>query len=96
MNVHFDTIVCQNTTAFVGMDVRFCTMKIHDSMIICKQTMFSIVVVHLAIVQSGFCICMITGHPMRTVLHKYKFTFCCCNSGTTKHKAHTSQYPDTL
>ena len=32
MNVDFAMIFCQNTSTFVGMDVRFCTMKIHDSM----------------------------------------------------------------
>ena len=44
MNVYFATIGCSNTTTLVGMDVRFCTMKIHDSMIICIQTIYSIVV----------------------------------------------------
>ena len=34
MNVYFARIVGQNTITFVGMDVRFCTMKIHDSIII--------------------------------------------------------------
>jgi hypothetical protein len=33
MNVYFG-IECINTTIFVGMNVRFCTMKIHDSTII--------------------------------------------------------------
>jgi hypothetical protein len=47
MNVYFGTIVCMNTTSFVGMDVRFCTMKIHDSTIMCNQTIHFIVV-HLA------------------------------------------------
>ena len=37
MNVYFGTKVCPNAITFVGMDVRFCTMKIHDSMIICNR-----------------------------------------------------------
>ena len=51
MNVYLGTIVCTNTITFVGIDVRVCTMKIHDSMIKCPQTMSSIVV-HLAVVHS--------------------------------------------
>jgi hypothetical protein len=34
MNVDFTNFVCTNAIHFVGMDVRFCTMKIHDSMIV--------------------------------------------------------------
>jgi predicted small secreted protein len=34
MDVYFSTTACTNTTTFVGMDVRFCTMKIHDSITI--------------------------------------------------------------
>ena len=37
MNVDFSIVVCNNTILFVGMDVRFCTMKIHDSTIPCSQ-----------------------------------------------------------
>ena len=44
INVYFGTIVCTNATTSVGMDVRFCTMKIHDSMVTCSQTIQSIVV----------------------------------------------------
>jgi hypothetical protein len=82
MNVHFDTIACINAITFVGMDVRFYTMKIHDSTIICNQTMSSIVV-HLAIVQSCFCTCITTGHPILKILHKFRL--CCCNIGTITH-----------
>ena len=46
VNVDFATNGCPNATPFVGMAVRFCTMKIHDSMFKCKQTMISIVVHH--------------------------------------------------
>ena len=35
MNVDFSIFGCRNTIRFVGMDVRFGSMKIHDSMIIC-------------------------------------------------------------
>ena len=59
MNVYFGTTVCMNIITFVGMDVRFCTMKIHDSMIIYNQTIKSIVV-HLAVVKSCFYICITT------------------------------------
>ena len=38
MNVYFATIGCSNTIIFVGMDVRFCTMKIHDSSTSCTYT----------------------------------------------------------
>ena len=38
MNVYFGMIVCTNAMMFVGMKVRFCTMKIHDSMMKCPQT----------------------------------------------------------
>jgi hypothetical protein len=82
MNVYFATTGCINTILTVGMDVHFCTMKIHDSTITCSQTIPSIVV-HHAIVQSCFCICISTEHPIYTILHK--FTLCCCNSGTTIH-----------
>jgi hypothetical protein len=82
MNVDFATSGCTNAIAFVGMDVRFCTMKIHDSIIPFIQTRPSIVV-HLAVVQSCFCICTITVHSITTIFHK--FTLCCCNSGTTTH-----------
>ena len=44
MNVDFGIFVCKNTTLFVGMDVHFCTMKIHDSIAICMQTFLPIVV----------------------------------------------------
>ena len=44
INVDFGIEVCINTISFVGMNVCFCTMKIHDSMINCIQTMMSIVV----------------------------------------------------
>ena len=44
MNVDFGTIGCMNTMTFVGMDARFCTMKIHDSIIKCEHTIHSIVV----------------------------------------------------
>jgi predicted small secreted protein len=44
MNVDFTTTGCTNAMTFVGMDVRFCTMKIHDSATICPQTIPSIVV----------------------------------------------------
>ena len=70
MNVDFATIGCTNTMTFVGMDVRLCTMKIHDSINICPQTMTSIVV-HLAIVKSCFCICTLTVHSITTILHKF-------------------------
>jgi len=53
MNVYFGMTGCQNATTFVGMDVRFCTMKIHDSMAICMQTTLSIMV-HRRVVQSYF------------------------------------------
>ena len=33
MNVDFTVCYCKNTIHFVGVDVRFCTMKIHDSFI---------------------------------------------------------------
>ena len=49
MNIYFGMTGCTNTITFVGMDVRFCTTKIHDSTPVCNQTMPSIVV-HLAIV----------------------------------------------
>ena len=39
MNVDFSISNCTNTIHFVGMNVRFCTMKIHDSMVHCKQPM---------------------------------------------------------
>ena len=38
-----------NTMTFIGMDVRFCSMKIHDSMILYQQPR-PVIVVHLAIV----------------------------------------------
>ena len=44
MNVYFAKPSCLNTISFVGMDVRFCTMKIHDCMLKCNQTLRSIVV----------------------------------------------------
>ena len=69
MNVDFAMIVCQNTTTFVGMDVHFCTMKIHDSMLNCKQTSRSIVV-HCRIIQSYFCIGTTTSNPKITILIK--------------------------
>ena len=69
MNVYFATKDCTNTMTFVGMDFRFCTMKIHDSIIKCIQTILSIVV-HLAVIQSCFCICTTTEHPMTTILQK--------------------------
>jgi hypothetical protein len=53
MNVYFGTKGCTNAMTFVRMDIRFCTMKIHDSMFICRQTMHSIVV-HCRIIQSYF------------------------------------------
>ena len=31
MNIYFSIVGCNNTIKFVGMDVRFCTMKIHDN-----------------------------------------------------------------
>ena len=31
VDVYFTTSVCKNAILFVGMDVRFCTMKTHDS-----------------------------------------------------------------
>ena len=77
MNVYFATVGCINTIPFVGMNVRFCTMKIHDSIIICNQSILFIVV-HRTVVQSCFCIST-TVHPI-TMLHT--FTLCCCNSGT--------------
>ena len=49
MNVDFTICVCKNTVRFIGMDVCFCTMKIHDSLIMCIQTI-PFIVVHLAIV----------------------------------------------
>jgi len=63
MNVHFTIIGCMNAIHFVGMDVRFCTMKIHDSIFICIQTIPFIVVVNCTVVQSCFCICTMTEHP---------------------------------
>ena len=45
INVYFSISACNNTKLFVGMNGRFCTMKIHDSMISCKQTIHSIVVI---------------------------------------------------
>jgi hypothetical protein len=82
MNVYFSTVECMNAMPFVGMDVCcFCTMKIHDSINIqvrivpvCPQTMISIVV-HCAVVQSCFCICITTEHPIIPILHE--FTLCC-------------------
>ena len=67
MNVDFSISVCKNTPQFVRMKIRFCTMKIHDSMISCNQTIISIVV-HLAIVQSYFCICTKNRNPNFTIL----------------------------
>jgi len=32
MNVHFSICMCINTIPFVGMNVRFCATKIHDSL----------------------------------------------------------------
>ena len=37
MNLYFGMIVCTNAMMFVGMKVRFCTMKIHDSMMKCPS-----------------------------------------------------------
>ena len=81
MNVDFSISGCTNTTLFVGMDIRFCTMKIHDSMSNCTQT--SSIVVHRRIIQSYFCIGIITFNPKTTILHK--ITPCCCNSCTATH-----------
>ena len=80
MNVYFTTIVCPNTPTFVGMDVRFCTMKIHDSLKTCPQTI-TFIVTHRTDVQPYFCICIRTSHPNITILHK--FTLCCCDSAAT-------------
>ena len=55
MNVYFTASPCTNTFPFVGMNVRFCTMEIHDSIISCIQTIHSIVV-HRAIVESSFVV----------------------------------------
>ena len=38
MNVDFSITSCSNTFMFVGMDIRSCTMKIHNRTIKCKQT----------------------------------------------------------
>ncbi len=82
MNVDFTIFVCKDTHFFVGMDVHFCTMKIHDSMRICSQPVHSIVV-HRRIIQSDFCIGTKTTNPTLTILHK--ITSCCCSSGTIIH-----------
>ena len=51
MNVYFTTTTpCRNTISFVRMDVRFCTMKIHDSAVTCNQTRIYIVM-HRAIIE---------------------------------------------
>ena len=51
INVNVSIVACMNTIPLVRMNVRCCTMKIHDSLINCIQTIPSIVL-HLAIVQS--------------------------------------------
>ena len=61
MNVDFGMAACRNTTLFVGMDVRFCAMKIHDSMVLCIQTSISIVV-HRAIIQLLFLVPLSQQH----------------------------------
>ena len=45
------------------MDARFCTTKIHDSMILCNQTMHSIVV-HRRIIEFDFCVGTSTFNPI--------------------------------
>ena len=83
MNVYLGTIGCKNTITFVGMDVRLCTMDIHDSILICPQTTISIVV-HRAVGQSYFCICTNTVYPTTMNIFQ-KLTSCCCSSGTIFH-----------
>ena len=81
-NVDFSTTDHINATTFVGMDVCFCTVKIHDSNITCMQTIISIVV-HLAIVKSCICIFTTTNNPIFTIFQK--FTSCRCTSCTFTH-----------
>ena len=83
MNVDFSMSECMDTKHFVGMDARICSMKIHDSTIMCKQTINSIVV-DRRIVQSYYCIDINTNNPTLTILHK--ITSCCCNSGTAIYR----------
>ena len=74
MNVYFTTTGCPNTTTFVGTDARFCTTKIHNSINVRNQTVASNVV-QLAIVQSCFCVCTRTVHPIDTTLHKFTLRY---------------------
>jgi hypothetical protein len=83
MDVYFATTECNNTISFVGMDVRFCTMQIHDSTTLCNQPTISIVV-HLAVIQSNVCICITTVYPTTSNIFQ-KLTSCCCSSGTIFH-----------
>ena len=78
MNVDFSISGCINTDCFVGMDVvRFCTMKIHDSMILRHRGASWCIVESL--IKSYFCIGTSTNNPILTILHK--ITSWCCNSG---------------